>query len=102
MDLKIIYEDENLLVVDKLAGIVVFPEGNVKNNTLIDLLIEQNPNLKDAGEAPRYGVIHRLDKDTSGILLVAKSNEALIFFQKQFSAGAKALADRKNRELLEK
>ena len=84
MDLKIIYEDENLLVVDKPAGIVVFPEGNVKNNTLIDLLIEQNPNLKDAGEVPRYGVIHRLDKDTSGILLVAKSNEALIFFQKQF------------------
>jgi len=87
MDIKIIYENEDLLVVDKLAGIVVFPEGeNVKSGekTLIDYLIEQHSELKNAGEAPRYGIVHRLDKDTSGILLVAKSSEALIFLQKQF------------------
>jgi len=84
MDLKIIYEDDDVLIIDKLAGIVVFSEGKTTEKTLIDYLIKQKQALKSAGEAPRYGVIHRLDKDTSGILLVAKSNEALIFFQKQF------------------
>jgi 23S rRNA pseudouridine1911/1915/1917 synthase len=47
-------------------------------------LIEKYPELKMAGEAPRYGIAHRLDKDTSGILLVAKRREALIFLQKKF------------------
>jgi 23S rRNA pseudouridine1911/1915/1917 synthase len=84
MDIKIIYEDNDVLVVDKPAGIVVFPEGQTKENTLIDALIEKYPELKNAGEAPRYGIVHRLDKDTSGILLVAKNTEALIFLQKQF------------------
>jgi 23S rRNA pseudouridine1911/1915/1917 synthase len=87
MDIKIIYEDENLLVVDKPAGVVVFPEGATLKNqekTLIDYLTEKFPELKNAGETPRYGIVHRLDKDTSGILLVAKNTEALIFLQKQF------------------
>ena len=72
-----------MLVVDKPAGIVVFPEGQTKDNTLIDYLLEKNPELKLAGEAPRYGIVHRLDKDTSGILLVAKTPEVLIFLQKK-------------------
>jgi 23S rRNA pseudouridine1911/1915/1917 synthase len=87
MDIKIIYEDNDILVADKSAGIVVFPEGeSLKSGekTLIDYLIEKNPELKQTGEAPRYGIVHRLDKDTSGILLVAKSTEALIFLQKEF------------------
>ncbi|MCX6720294.1 MAG: RluA family pseudouridine synthase [Candidatus Staskawiczbacteria bacterium] len=87
MDIKIIYEDKDLLVVEKPAGIVVFPEGPTLKSgekTLIDYLIEQYPELKNVGEAPRYGVVHRLDKDTSGVLLVAKSAEGLIFLQKQF------------------
>jgi len=93
--LKIVYENDDVLVVDKPAGIIVFPEGKNKpvttNNwcedkekTLIDLLLKDNPALKNAGERPRYGIVHRLDKDTSGILLVAKNNKSLIFFQKQF------------------
>ena len=87
MDIKIIYEDGDVLVVDKPAGIVVFPEGQTLKSgekTLIDYLIEKYSDLKNAGEAPRYGIVHRLDKDTSGILLVAKSTEGLIFLQKQF------------------
>ncbi len=90
MNIKIIYEDENVIVIDKPAGIVVFPEGlaaqagKTTEKTLIDLLTEKYPELKNAGEAPRYGIVHRLDKDTTGILLVAKSTEALIFLQKQF------------------
>jgi 23S rRNA pseudouridine1911/1915/1917 synthase len=84
MDIKIIYEDNDVLVVDKPAGMVVFPEGQTKNGTVIDALIEKYPELKNAGDQPRYGIVHRLDKDTSGVLLVAKNNKALIFLQKQF------------------
>ena len=84
MKLKIIYEDDNFLAIDKPAGIVVFPEGKTEEKTLIDLLLKDNPVLKNAGEKPRYGIVHRLDKNTSGILLVAKNNKSLIFLQKQF------------------
>ena len=78
MDIKIIYEDDDLLVVDKPAGIVVIPE-------LIDELIKRYPELGAVGEPPRYGIVHRLDKDTSGVLLAAKTSESLIFLQNQFS-----------------
>ena len=91
MDFKIIYEDGSVLAIDKPAGIVVFPEGTLRRRsgqarekTLIDYLVDKNPELKNVGERPRYGAVHRLDKDTSGILLVAKREEALIFLQKQF------------------
>jgi|SRR3989344_1437595 len=92
MDLKILYQDNDVLVIDKPAGVVVFPEGQTKENTLIDLLLKQYPDLKIAGAPPRYGIVHRLDKNTSGILLAAKSTDALIFLQKQF----------KNREVAKK
>jgi 23S rRNA pseudouridine1911/1915/1917 synthase len=85
--IKIIYEDDKLLIIDKPAGLIVFPEGETKEKTLIDLLLEDLPELKNAGTAPRYGIVHRLDKDTSGVLLVAKNNEALESFQKQFKEG---------------
>lgn len=84
MELKILYEDGSVLAIDKPAGIVVFPEGAAKEKTLIDHLLERYPELKNAGGGPRYGIVHRLDKDTSGVLLIAKSAEALIFLQKQF------------------
>jgi len=74
--MKIIYEDDELLVVDKPAGMDVIG--------LMEELIKENPGLKRVGEEPRYGLVHRLDKETSGVILVAKSSEALIFFQKQF------------------
>jgi len=87
MEFNIIYQDPNLLVIDKPAGLVVFSEGQVKENTLIDYLLEKFPDLKNTGKTPRYGIIHRLDKDTSGILLVAKNNKSLSFFQNQFKEG---------------
>jgi 23S rRNA pseudouridine1911/1915/1917 synthase len=86
MELKIIYEDRDLLVVDKPAGLIVFPEEKIEEKTLIDYLIENYPDLKNVGDAPRYGIIHRLDKDTSGILLIAKTKEAFDFFQQQFAS----------------
>jgi 23S rRNA pseudouridine1911/1915/1917 synthase len=100
IELKIIYEDNDILAVDKPAGMVVFDEiassqaprnDGIKRRTVIDALVEKYPELKNVGEAPRYGVVHRLDKDTSGVLLVAKTNEALLFLQKQFSLPAEAL-----------
>ncbi len=84
MKLKIIYEDENVLVIDKPPGIVVFPEGKAKEKTLINYLVEQFPKLKNTGKPSRYGIVHRLDKDTSGILLVAKNNKTLKLLQNQF------------------
>ena len=94
MDVPVLYEDNDCMVVDKPAGITVFQETNTKKSaspagrqdtkTLIDLLLEKYPALKSVGEDPRYGMVHRLDKDTSGVLLVAKRPEALIFLQKQF------------------
>jgi len=82
--IPILYEDENLLVIDKPAGIIVFPEKATSEKTLIDYLLEKFPNLRSVGNFPRYGIVHRLDKDTSGILLVAKNNKTLDFLQKQF------------------
>lgn len=84
LDIKTIYEDENLLVADKPARVVVFPEGNTREKTLINYLLEKCPKLAEIGSPPRFGVVHRLDKDTSGVLLIAKTEKALIFFQKQF------------------
>lgn len=84
---NIIYEDENLLVVDKPAGIVVFPEDKEENKTLIDLILEKFPKIKEVGTPPRYGTAHRLDKDTSGLVLVAKNNPSMEFFQEQFKNG---------------
>jgi 23S rRNA pseudouridine1911/1915/1917 synthase len=83
---QIIYEDSDLLAIDKPPGIVVFPEeeNGQKEKTLIDFLLEKFPDLKNVGEPPRYGIAHRLDKDTSGILLVAKTDESLSSLQKQF------------------
>ncbi|MBU1045533.1 RluA family pseudouridine synthase [Patescibacteria group bacterium] len=79
--MKTIYEDENIIVLDKPAGIAVFSDNN---SGLMAELTQANPELENVGEPPRYGLIHRLDKDTSGLLLVAKNNPALSFFQKQF------------------
>ena len=84
MLLKIIYEDFNLIVVDKPSGIIVFLEKKIKEKTVIDLILKKYPELKNIGKALRYGLIHRLDKDTSGILLIAKNDKTLEFLQKQF------------------
>jgi 23S rRNA pseudouridine1911/1915/1917 synthase len=82
--LKVIYEDSYLLIIDKPAGLSVYSENPTEEKTLIDYILKEYPGIKDVGEAPRYGIAHRLDKETSGIILVAKTNEALIFLQKQF------------------
>ncbi|MGB3988223.1 MAG: RluA family pseudouridine synthase [Minisyncoccales bacterium] len=87
MNIEIIYQDDDLIVVNKPSGISVFAEEKGHDKTLIDFLIDFFPELKSAGEAPRYGIIHRLDKDTSGVLLVGKNNSSIAYFQDKFAKG---------------
>jgi len=88
MAFQIIYEDNHILAIDKQPGIVVYREGEGSESTLIETVIERHPAVKLAGEMPRYGMVHRLDKDTSGILLIAKDSKTLAFLQQQFMAGS--------------
>lgn len=75
--LDIIYEDEKLIAVNKPAGLSVHPSRKEPDGTLVDMLLEQYPELAQVGEDPdRPGIVHRLDKDTSGLLVVAKTEEA--------------------------
>jgi 23S rRNA pseudouridine1911/1915/1917 synthase len=74
LDLRIAWEDEHLLVVDKPAGIVVHPSAGHARGTLVHGLLGRA--IAGGGEAQRPGVVHRLDRDTSGLLVVARSEEA--------------------------
>src|SRR5688572_7765342 len=73
MPLKIVHEDADILVIDKPAGLVVHPGAGQPDRTLLNALLAHAPRL--AG-VPRAGIVHRLDKDTSGLLVVAKTVEA--------------------------
>lgn len=75
IDINIIYEDDDLLVVNKQSGLVVHPGSGNRNNTLVNALMNYTDNLSDESGALRAGIVHRIDKDTSGILLVAKNNK---------------------------
>jgi 23S rRNA pseudouridine1911/1915/1917 synthase len=74
--LSIVYEDDELLVVDKVAGMVVHPAPGNWSGTLVNALLGRGEPLADGGGAERAGLVHRLDKDTSGLLLVAKTDRA--------------------------
>jgi 23S rRNA pseudouridine1911/1915/1917 synthase len=73
MDLRIVYEDEHLIVVDKPAGLVVHPASGHATGTLVQGLLERDI---AGGDAARPGIVHRLDRDTSGLMVVARSEEA--------------------------
>ena len=83
IDLPIVYEDEEFLVINKPAGIIVHPDGaSVSTGTVVNALFDKIP--KGVGEDIRRGIVHRLDKDTSGLLVVVKTLEAKNYFVKQF------------------
>lgn len=82
--LSVVYEDEDLLVVDKPAGMVVHPAPGHSRGTLVNALLARNPGLAGVGGPERAGIVHRLDRDTSGLLVVAKTAEALQALQRQF------------------
>lgn len=83
MPLDIVYEDDDLLVVDKPAGVVVHPGHGNYSGTLINGLIYHLENLPKNSNG-RPGLVHRIDKDTSGLLVVAKTEEAMTHLAKQF------------------
>ena len=75
--LKIIYEDEDLLIIDKPSGIIMHPGAGNYNETVVNALINYNPeNLSNIGDELRPGIVHRIDKNTSGLVVIAKNNQA--------------------------
>ncbi len=91
--IDILYEDDDCVVVNKPAGIMVHPDARSEGPFLTDWIVKNYPALKGVGETQRTpegqvldrpGIVHRLDKDTSGAILIAKSPEAHAFFKKQF------------------
>lgn len=84
MALKIIYEDSDVMIIDKPAGILVYPDKYTKSGTLIDELLKYYPKIKDVGEKHRPGIVHRLDRETSGLLVCAKNQKAYKYIVLQF------------------
>lgn len=82
--LDICYEDEDILVINKPAGMVVHPAVGHESGTLVHAILSHCPDLPGVGGEKRPGIVHRLDKDTSGLMIVAKNDHALRFLQKQF------------------
>ncbi|MDY7041041.1 MAG: RluA family pseudouridine synthase [Chloroflexota bacterium] len=82
--LNIVYEDADLLVIDKPAGMVVHPAHGHRSGTLVNALLARHPQLAEVGGAERAGIVHRLDKDTSGLILVAKNETTQKELQRQF------------------
>ena len=85
--LKVVFEDEHLLVVDKPAGLVVHPAAGNLDGTLVNALLHHcQGSLSGIGGVARPGIVHRIDKDTSGLLVVAKTDVAHEGLAKQFAA----------------
>ncbi|MEK7635123.1 MAG: RluA family pseudouridine synthase [Patescibacteria group bacterium] len=93
MQIKILYEDDYILVLDKPSGLMVHADGRSKEPTLSDWINENYPKLAEVGEEQtlqngekikRPGIVHRLDRDTSGVILVAKTKESFEFLKEQF------------------
>lgn len=86
-ELKIIYEDDDLLALDKPAGIVVHHDATHTGGTVVDWLLMNRPEVKEVGDPERPGIVHRLDKDTSGVLLVAKNQNTFLYIKNLFQTG---------------
>lgn len=89
----VLFEDDDILAINKPAGLMVHPDGRSTAPTLVDWLLEHYPSLEDVGEplalssgitVARPGIVHRLDKDTTGVLLIAKNQAAFEHLKEQF------------------
>ncbi len=83
MDLNILYEDDHLILLNKPKGLVVHPAPGHSQGTLVNGLLAHCPHLPGIGGIQRPGIVHRLDKDTSGVMVVAKTDQALLSLQGQ-------------------
>jgi 23S rRNA pseudouridine1911/1915/1917 synthase len=93
MEPSVLYEDNEVLVIDKPAGLIVHSDGRTEEHSVAAWVLEKYPALSDVGEpwtspqgiaVPRPGIVHRLDRDTSGVLVLAKTPEAYDSLKEQF------------------
>ena len=84
--LTIIYEDEEILVIDKPAGLTVHPAPGHPSHTLVNAILAHCPDLAMSNELMRPGIVHRLDKDTSGLIVIAKNDSAREYLAAQFKS----------------
>lgn len=91
--ISILYEDDDVVAINKPAGLVVHYDGRTQEPSVVDWVRERYPELEDVGEPltldtgeviKRPGIVHRLDRDTSGVLAIAKNQDAFLFLKKQF------------------
>ena len=88
LPLAVLHEDKDLVVVNKAAGMVVHPGAGHASGTLVNALLHRVKDLAGVGGELRPGIVHRLDKDTTGCLVVAKNEQALVALQKGFKSRA--------------
>ncbi|MDD5152589.1 MAG: RluA family pseudouridine synthase [Candidatus Pacebacteria bacterium] len=97
IQIPILYEDSEVVVINKPAGLVVHPDGRTNEETLVDWISSHYPDiaqkevgesikLTDGGEIKKPGVVHRIDRETSGVLLIAKTQESFFNLKSQFQA----------------
>jgi 23S rRNA pseudouridine1911/1915/1917 synthase len=84
--LTIVYEDDDLMVIDKPSGLVVHPAAGHDHGTLVNAVLGYAPDIEGVGGEVRPGIVHRLDKNTSGLMIVAKNDRALRDLQQQFKS----------------
>jgi 23S rRNA pseudouridine1911/1915/1917 synthase len=93
MEPKVLYEDAELVVIDKPAGLMVHPDGRTEEPTLVDWILKKYPEMKGVGEPlevkegieiDRPGIVHRLDKETSGVMVLARTQESHFSLKQQF------------------
>ncbi len=85
MNIPIIYENSDVLVINKPAGLLVHPTHKKEKDTLIDFLINKYPEIKNVGEDKlRPGIVHRLDENTSGLMTIAKNQKTFDWLKEQF------------------
>lgn len=82
--LKVVFENRDLVVIDKPAGMVVHPAAGHDQGTLVNAMLAHAPDMEGVGGELRPGIVHRLDKDTSGLILIAKNDHTLHWLQDQF------------------
>lgn len=95
MEPTVLFEDSDVMVLDKPSGLVVHPDGKIEEQTLVDWLLEHYSEMQGVGEPlqladgtviDRPGIVHRIDRETSGVLVVAKHQEAYEFLKRQFQS----------------
>ncbi len=88
MEIPVLFENDEMLVINKPAGLIVHADGKTNKPTLVDWILEKYPNIAGVGEKmgdiERPGIVHRLDEDTSGALIIAKTQEAFEHLKAQF------------------